>query len=100
MERRGVSYSDRIQTEITSAIGAGGVMYGFGDNGPYLKHWRKLTMNSISKTSLEQNYRHVYKDESRKFLLSLFEKGTGPGGYDAYDDVYLVNVCITKGISS
>ncbi|RUP48365.1 cytochrome P450 [Jimgerdemannia flammicorona] len=90
LDRRGATFSDRVQTHLLEAISGNGDMFFMSANGPYLRAWRKHTNNTISKTRLEKDYSNIFKSETKRLLLNLLERGNvGPEGIDPFDDVYL-----------
>lgn len=73
-----------------------GEMFGFAMNGDFLRKWRRLTNNTISKSKLQANYNHVFNSESRAYLATLLREGGGPEGLDINNATYLYTVGIVR----
>ncbi|RUP10414.1 hypothetical protein BC936DRAFT_140015 [Jimgerdemannia flammicorona] len=96
VDLRGSNYSDRHNNPLTDIISRNGEMYGFAKHGDYLRMWRRLTNNTISKSKLQANYNHVFDCESRELLAGLLKNGARHDGVDMDDVtyVYTINVIL------
>ncbi|RUP50758.1 cytochrome P450 [Jimgerdemannia flammicorona] len=98
VDLRGSIYSDRHNNPIADILSRNGEMYGFAKNGDYLRMWRRLTNNTISKSKLQANFNHVFDRESRELLARLLRDGARLDGVDVDDVTYLYTINVMLSI--